>query len=96
VRKAFPDCQRLDDWKILSGSALNTTYKIQMGKEAIVLRLYARNRLHCKAEKEIHRLIDRRVSTPKLLYVDESYQPLRRLLQTQLKTMGVHVYQRCS
>lgn len=27
VRKAFPNCQRLDDWKILSGGALNTTYK---------------------------------------------------------------------
>jgi len=75
VRKAFPDCQRLDDWKILSGGALNTTYKIQMGKEPIVLRLYARDRLHCKTEKEIHRFIDGRVSTPKLLYADESFQP---------------------
>ena len=75
VRKAFPDCQKLDDWKILSGGALNTTYKVQIGKNAIVLRLYARDRLHCKTEKEIHRLIDKRVSTPKLLFADESHQP---------------------
>ena len=60
VRKAFPECQKLDDWKILSGGALNTTYKIQIEKDAIVLRLYARDRLHCKTEKEIHRLIDKR------------------------------------
>lgn len=75
VRKAFPNCQRLDNWKILSGEALNATYKIQIGKDAIVLRLYARDRLHCKTEKELHQLIDKRISTPKLLYADESHQP---------------------
>lgn len=75
VSQAFPNCKKLDDWKILSGGALNTTYKIQMGKEAIVLRLYARDRLHCKREKEIHKLIDKKVSTPKLLYSDASHEP---------------------
>lgn len=75
VQKAFPDCQSLDAWEILSGGALNTTYKIQIGKEAVVLRLYARERLHCKTEQEIHRLIDGKVSTPKLIYADESHQP---------------------
>ena len=75
VRKAFPDCQKLDDWKILSGGALNTAYKVQIGNNTIVLRLYARDRLHCKMEQEIHRLIDQRVSTPKLIYADASHQP---------------------
>lgn len=75
VRQAFPDCQRLEEWKTLSGGALNTTYKIRIEKNTIVLRLYARDRLYCKTEKEIHRLIDRTVLTPKLLYADESHMP---------------------
>ncbi len=75
VRKAFPDCQRLDDWKILSGGALNTTYKIQIGHHAFALRIYARDRAHCKTEKAIHQLIDKAVFTPKLIYADESNEP---------------------
>ena len=75
VRKAFPNCQRLDDWKILSGGALNTTYKIQIGHDAFALRIYARDRAHCKTEKAIHQLIDKAVSTPKLVYADEANEP---------------------
>lgn len=75
VRRAFPNCQRLDDWKILSGGALNTTYKIQIGHDAFVLRIYARDRAHCKTEKAIHQLIDKGVSTPKLVYADEANEP---------------------
>ena len=75
VRKAFPDCQKLDDWKILSGGALNTTYKIQIGHDAFALRIYARDRAHCKTEKAIHQLIDKSVSTPKLVYADEANEP---------------------
>lgn len=75
VRKAFPNCQKLDDWKILSGGALNTTYKIQIGHEAFALRIYARDRTHCKIEKAIHQLIDKGVSTPKLVYADEANEP---------------------
>ncbi len=75
VRKAFPNCQRLDDWKILSGGALNTTYKIQIGHDAFALRIYARDRAHCKTEKAIHQLIDEGVSTPKLVYADEANEP---------------------
>lgn len=76
VCKAFPNCQRLDDWKILSGGALNTTYKIQIGHDALfALRIYARDRAHCKTEKAIHQLIDKSVSTPKLLYADEANEP---------------------
>lgn len=58
VRRAFPDCQRLDDWKILAGGALNTTYKIQIGRDTFALRIYARGRERCKIEKAIHKLIN--------------------------------------
>lgn len=75
VRKAFPNCQKLNDWKILSGGALNTTYKIQIGHDAFALRIYARERAHCKTEKAIHQLIDKAVSTPKLVYADEANEP---------------------
>jgi len=75
VRKAFPNCQRLDDWKILSGGTLNTTYKIQIGQDAFALRIYARDRAHCKTEKAIHRLIDKSVSISKLVYADEENEP---------------------
>jgi len=75
VCKALPDCQKLDDWKILSGGALNTTYKIQIGHDAFALRIYARGRTHCKTEKAIHQLIDKSVSTPKLIYADEVNEP---------------------
>lgn len=75
VRRAFPNCQRLDEWKILSGGALNTTYKIQIGHDTFTLRIYARDRAHCKTEKVIHHLIDKSVSTPKLIYADEANEP---------------------
>lgn len=75
VRKAFPNCQRLDDWKILSGGALNTTYKFHIDSGAFVLRIYARDQAHCKTEKTIHELIDKSVSIPKLVYADEAYEP---------------------
>lgn len=75
VRKAFPNCQRLDDWKILSGGALNTTYKIQIGPDAYTLRIYARDRAHCKTEKAIHQLMGKGVSSPNLVYADETNEP---------------------
>ena len=75
VRKAFPHCQKLDEWKLLSGGALNTTYKFQIGSKAFALRLYARDRAHCKTEKELHLLIDKNVLTPKLIYANESQEP---------------------
>lgn len=75
IRKAFPHCQQLDGWKILSGGALNTTYQFQIQSDAFVLRLYARDRAHCKTEKAIHQLIDKSVATPKLIYADDSYEP---------------------
>jgi Ser/Thr protein kinase RdoA (MazF antagonist) len=75
VRKAFPHCQQLDGWKILSGGALNTTYQFQIRPDTFVLRIYTRDRNHCKTEKIIHQLIDNTVTTPKLIYDDNSYEP---------------------
>jgi Ser/Thr protein kinase RdoA (MazF antagonist) len=75
VCKAFPHCHKLDEWVILSGGALNTTYKFKIGPNEFVLRLYARDRKHCKTEKMIHQLIEHHVSTPKLIYADESHEP---------------------
>ncbi len=89
VRKAFPNCQRLDDWKILSGGALNTTYKIQIGHDAFALRIYAREQAHCKTEKAIHQLIDKSVSTPKLVYADEVNEPWAYSISEFVS--GVHI-----
>lgn len=75
VQKSFPNCDKLDDWKILSGGALNTTYQFQIGSSAFVLRLYARDRSHCKTEIAIHSLINGSVSTPKLIYANDSHKP---------------------
>jgi RimJ/RimL family protein N-acetyltransferase/aminoglycoside phosphotransferase (APT) family kinase protein len=75
VRRAFPHCKKLEDWKILSGGALNTIYQFQINDGTFVLRLYARDRAHCKTEKAIHQLIDTSVSTPKLIFADELHEP---------------------
>ncbi len=75
VRTAFPNCQRLDKWELLSGGANNTIYKIQTGPESFVIRLYARDRALCIREKAIYQLITPSVSTPKLIYTYEDYEP---------------------
>jgi aminoglycoside phosphotransferase (APT) family kinase protein len=75
VRNAFPNCKKIDNWEILSGGAINTAYKLQIGSHSYILRLYARERAHCKTEKAIYQLIDKSVPTPKLIYADESHEP---------------------
>lgn len=60
---------------LLSGGALNSTYQFKIGNGVFVLRLYARNRAHCKTEKSIYQLIEKHVPTPKLIYADDSYEP---------------------
>lgn len=74
VRNAFVSCDKLDEWEIFSGGALNTTYKFTLGKSRFVLRLYARDRAHCKTERAIHQLIDGHVLTPKLIYANEFHE----------------------
>lgn len=75
IQPAFPHCQQFDAWEPLRGGALNTIYKITIGDESFILRLYARDRAHCKTEKMIHQLIDNKVTTPKLIYADEDHEP---------------------
>ncbi len=75
VRQAFVDCHKLDEWEILSGGALNTTYRFTIGTNTFVLRLYARDRAYCKTEKVIYQLIDGHVSTTRLIYANESQEP---------------------
>lgn len=75
IQNAFPDCFHLKEWEILSGGAQNSNYKIKVANEEFVLRLYARNRIHCKIEKEIHNLIESVVPTSKLIYADENNEP---------------------
>ncbi|MBS3904897.1 MAG: aminoglycoside phosphotransferase family protein [Simkania sp.] len=75
VRKAFPHCQKLNKWEILSGGALNTIYQFHIDQGTFVLRLYTRDRGHCKTEQTIHKLIDKMVSTPELVYADETHEP---------------------
>lgn len=43
-----------------------------MGHDAFALRIYNRDRAHCKTEKAIHQLIDKNISTLKLIYADEA------------------------
>ncbi len=75
VRKAIPDCQKLDDWSLLSGGAVNTAYKFRIGGEVFVLRLYVRNRMYCKTEQELHILIQSKVPVAELVYADAKYEP---------------------
>lgn len=75
VQKSFPNCERLDNWKILSGGALNTTYQFQIGSSIFALRVYARDRSLCKTEIAIHALINGNVPTPKLIYANDSHKP---------------------
>ena len=39
VCTAMPHCQKLDDWGILSGGAVNTSYKFRIGSQVFVLHL---------------------------------------------------------
>jgi Ser/Thr protein kinase RdoA (MazF antagonist) len=75
IQPAFPECVKLTNFKILSGGALNTNYKLGVEGKQFVLRIYVRDRAHCKMEKEIHALIDSKVSTPHLIYADENHHP---------------------
>lgn len=75
VSKAMPNCHKIDDWKILSGGAINTSYKVCIGHEEFVLRLYTRDRKHCKTEEALHKLIKSKVPVAELIYSDQKYEP---------------------
>lgn len=73
IQPAFPECHELTNFTILSGGALNTNYRLEIKGKQFVLRVYVRDRTHCKMEKEIHALIDSKVPTPHLIYADENH-----------------------
>jgi hypothetical protein len=71
VKSTFPNYMHIQEWEILKGGAQNTNYKFKIANGEFVLRIYARDRSHCKTEKELQ-LIDGTVLTAKLIYADES------------------------
>lgn len=75
IRPAFPRATKVSDRKILSGGALNTTYKVHIDGRPFVLRIYVRDRICCGVERAIHQLIDTSVSTPRLIYANEAHDP---------------------
>lgn len=75
IQKAFPQCKQLEEWRVLSGGALNTTYKFKTDRQFFVLRLFTRDRSLCKIEKAIYQSIEKNVPTPKLLYTNECHEP---------------------
>lgn len=75
ISKVFSKSSCVEAWELLKGGAQNTNYKFRIGSEEFVLRLYARDRVYCKIEKELHFLVDSSVSTAKLIYADEDHEP---------------------
>lgn len=75
VSRAMPHCHKIDSWQILSGGAVNTSYKIRIGNEEFVLRLYTRDRSYCKTEQELHKLIQSKVPVAELVYSDQKHEP---------------------
>ena len=45
VRKVFVDCNKLDEWGILSGGAFNTTYRFTLGDSKFVLIPNVKNKV---------------------------------------------------
>ncbi len=75
VRKAMPSCQKIDNSQLLVGGAQNTLYKLTIGTENFVLRLYTRDRAHCKTEQALFTLISSTVPVPELIYADAAHEP---------------------
>lgn len=75
VRPAFPSCNELNEFRVLSGGALNTIYKFGIKSREFIIRIYAKDRANCEIEKAIHQLIDKGVSTPKLIYANGTHEP---------------------
>ena len=75
VQKAMPSCHRINDWRLLTGGAQNTLYKLTIGSESFVLRLYTRDRSHCSTEQALFKLIGSVVPVPELIYADETHEP---------------------
>lgn len=59
----------LKNFQILSGGAVNTTYKIIWDERPFILRLYVRDPELAQIEETVYQLIRDKVSVPDLLYI---------------------------
>lgn len=67
-RQHFQNNGTLQSFEILSGGAVNTTYKICWGDEWYVLRFYVRDENLASIEKQIYQLIWGKVPIPEMLF----------------------------
>lgn len=67
-RKHFQNKGSLQSSEILSGGAVNTTYKICWDNEWYVLRFYLRDENFAPIEKQIYELVQKAVPIPELLF----------------------------
>ena len=67
-RQHFQNKGSLQNFKILSGGAVNTTYKICWNDEWYVLRFYIRDENLVSTEKQIYQLIQGKVPVPEMLF----------------------------
>jgi aminoglycoside phosphotransferase (APT) family kinase protein len=80
VKNALPNCHTIDRYELLSGGAVNSSYKIIIGNEAFVLRLYTRkyphdrSRKYCNIERELFKLVQTTVTVPELIFSDENHE----------------------
>ncbi len=75
VKNALPGCHTIDHYEVLSGGAVNTSYKVTINNEAFVLRLYTRNRQYCNIEQALFKLVHTAVTVPELIFSDENHEP---------------------
>ncbi len=71
-KKAFPHCNSIDSWHYLTGGALNTVIKIEFNQKTYVLKIYVNDKYACRREIEINSIIQNNVTTPKIIYLNES------------------------
>ena len=91
IREAFPNHFSIEgNLAILSGGAINSTYKFKIEKEDFVLRVYARDRACCKIEQEVLDLISTKISIPHLIYSNECHEPWAYAIFRFMP--GIHIY----
>lgn len=73
-RQHFQNNGTLQSFEILSGGAVNTTYKICWGDKWYVLRFYVRDANFASIEKQIYQLIEGKVSIPEMLFASSGHE----------------------
>ncbi len=75
-RRYFKNEGSLQSYELLSGGAVNTTFKIRWNDERFVLRFYVRDKNLASIEKSIYQLVQATVPIPEMLFAssgDEAY-----------------------